>query len=92
MSECERKRNEKGKLEFQRNMALQSQYKRSFYILHDLKYLLAAPPPTWENNLRKGFLHGVALLSDVMSWIQGMDPQVKLFMIIIKESKRAKIP
>ncbi len=76
MSECERKRNERGKLEFQRNAVLQAPYKRSFYILYDLKYLLTSPPTEWENGLRKGFLHGVSLLFDVLSWMQGMDPQV----------------
>ncbi len=76
MSECERKRNERGKLEFPRNGGHQAQYKRANFILYDLKYLLTSPPSSWEDSLRRGFLHGVALLFDVLSWKQGMDPQV----------------
>jgi hypothetical protein len=43
MSECERKRNDRGKLEFQRNLNLQP-FRRSVYILFDLKYLLTTSP------------------------------------------------
>ena len=75
MSECERKRNEKGKLEFQRNVASNS-LRRAYFIWYDLKYLLSSVPAVWEDNLRKGFLHGVSLLVDVLRWIQGMDLQV----------------
>ena len=43
MSECERKRNDRGKLEFQKNLNLQP-FRRSVYILFDLKYLLTTTP------------------------------------------------
>jgi hypothetical protein len=36
-----------------------------------------SPGKGWENNLRKGFLHGVKLLIDILSWMQGMDLQVR---------------
>ena len=43
MSECERKRNDRGKLEFQRSMN-GSNFQRAMYILNDIKYLLTACP------------------------------------------------
>lgn len=43
MSECERKRNDRGKLEFQRSMN-NSNFSRAMYILNDIKYLLTACP------------------------------------------------
>ena len=43
MSECERKRNDRGKLEFQRNLQNQS-FQRACFILHDIKYLLNTAP------------------------------------------------
>ena len=39
MSECERKRNAKGKLEFERNLGLPA-FRRASFVLTDLKYLL----------------------------------------------------
>ncbi len=43
MSECERKRNTRGKLEFQRHLNMQG-FMRSTYILHDIRYLLTTTP------------------------------------------------
>ena len=84
LSQCERKKNDRGKLEFQRNLNLQI-FRRAAYILYDLKYLLTTVPSTtpgesntcWDNELRKGFLHGVSLLLDILFLMQGMDLQVR---------------
>ena len=76
MSECERKRNDRGKLEFQRNLS-NSSFQRAFNILYDIKYLLNTAPDDqvcktgWSNELRKGFLHGLSNLMDIFSWMQG---------------------
>ena len=72
MSECERKRNSKGKLEFERNLGM-SAFKRANYILLDLKYILSISPPDIDDNTRRGFLHGFKLLLDILSWMQCMD-------------------
>ena len=36
-----------------------------------------SPSRGWENDLRRGFLHGVSLLIDILSWMQGMDIQIR---------------
>ena len=85
MSECERKRNDRGKLEFQRHINMQG-FLRATFILHDVRYLLTTTPNEvvngegWTNELRKGFLHGVSILFDILSWMQGMDIQVRQIM------------
>jgi E3 ubiquitin-protein ligase UBR2 len=38
---------------------------------------LQSPGRGWDNDLRRGFLHGVSLLIDILSWMQGMDLQVR---------------
>ena len=47
---------------------------RATYILHDLKYVLTTAPKEseWSDDLRKGFLHGVSKLVNVLSLVQGM--------------------
>ena len=72
MSECERKRNSKGKLEFERNLGMPA-FRRSNFILIDLKYILSIPPPEMDDNTRKGFLHGFSMLLNILTWMQGMD-------------------
>ena len=72
MSECERKRNSKGKLEFERNLGMPA-FRRANFILIDLKYILSIPPPDIEDNTRRGFLHGFSMLLDILSWMQSMD-------------------
>ena len=78
MSECERKRNDRGKLEFQRSMNTGS-FQRSMYILYDIKYLMTTCPTDeacktgWTDPLRKGFLHGISNLLEIFSWMQGKD-------------------
>ena len=67
MSECERKKNDREKLELHRDETMQS-FKRAMYILYDVKYLLTTNPMDelcktgWTDRLRKGFLHGVSNL------------------------------
>jgi hypothetical protein len=58
--------------------------KRSLFILNDVRYLLRTPPGKdigipleWNDSLRKGFLHGVNMLLEILSWMQGMDPQTR---------------
>ncbi|KAK2704905.1 E3 ubiquitin-protein ligase UBR2-like isoform X2 [Artemia franciscana] len=69
-SECERRRNDEGKLSFERN---NSALRRAMYVLYDLKYLLSSKPETWNEELRRGFLHGFDLLANLLGWMQGMD-------------------
>ena len=64
---------------------MQQNFRRAAYILYDLKYLLTKVPSKasgelstgWDNELRKGFLHGVSLLLDILFLMQGMDLQVR---------------
>jgi len=78
MSESERRKNNKGKLEFLRNLNLQS-FKRASYILYDLKYVLNTPPKPdqWTKELRMGFLHGLSMFLSVLLLMEGMDPQTR---------------
>jgi len=71
-SECERKKNAKGKLEFERNLGLPA-FRRANFVLVDLKYLLSVPPTEFDDNTRRGFLHGFSMMLDILSWMQGMD-------------------
>ena len=58
-------------------------FSRAMYILYDIKYLLTTSPTDeicktgWTDKLRKGFLHGVSNLLDILAWMQGMDLQVR---------------
>lgn len=72
VSECSRKCNKFGKLEFERNMPNQA-FKRAQYTLYDLRYLLSVVPKTWTNDLRKGFLQGLSVMLNLMTMMQGMD-------------------
>lgn len=72
ISECARKCNKSGKLEFDRNSSNGS-FKRAQVILYDLRYLLSAKPTEWTDALRFGFLQGITLLLSLLSYMQGMD-------------------
>nr|CAD7425225.1 unnamed protein product [Timema monikensis] len=72
LSECTRKCNKLGKLEFERNIP-SGAFKRAQFILYDLRYLLSAKPATWTDPLRKGFLQGLSLLLKLLEMMQGMD-------------------
>ncbi|KAJ8865906.1 hypothetical protein PR048_033429 [Dryococelus australis] len=72
MSECSRKCNSAGKLEFERNVP-NGTFKRALYIIYDLRYLLSSVPTVWTDALRKGFLQGISWLFDLLTKMQGMD-------------------
>ncbi|GLH05833.1 E3 ubiquitin-protein ligase UBR1 [Gryllus bimaculatus] len=72
LSECSRKCNKSGKLEFERNVP-NGTFKRAQYILYDLRYLLSAKPTAWTDELRRGFLQGLAPLLNLLTMMQGMD-------------------
>lgn len=72
LSECSRKCNKAGKLEFERNHSSQT-FKRAQYMLYDLRYLLSAVPTLWTDDLRRSFLQGLAILLDLLKKMQGMD-------------------
>ncbi|XP_052865271.1 E3 ubiquitin-protein ligase UBR1 [Anopheles cruzii] len=62
-------------LQFAKNTSSMNVFKRSAYILIDLKYLLSFRPEEgmWTQELRAGFLHGVQILIRLLKCMQGMD-------------------
>lgn len=70
ISECTGKCNNKGKLEFERSPASQT-FKRAHYMLYDLRYLLNSVPTTWTDELRKNFLHGLSVMLNLFTKMQG---------------------
>ncbi|XP_060531062.1 E3 ubiquitin-protein ligase UBR2 [Cylas formicarius] len=72
MSEYDKKCNKAGKLEFERNPSFHT-FKRTLFMLYDLKYLLTYPPERWTDNLRRSFLHGFSVLLTLLVKMQGMD-------------------
>ncbi|XP_012287219.1 E3 ubiquitin-protein ligase UBR2 [Orussus abietinus] len=72
ISESSRRCNAAGKLEFERNTPNTS-FKRAQYVLYDLRHLLSAKPDTWTDELRRGFLQGVALFLTLLCSMQCMD-------------------
>ncbi|XP_057659801.1 E3 ubiquitin-protein ligase UBR2 isoform X1 [Diorhabda carinulata] len=72
ISECNRKCNKAGKLEFERNPTCQT-FKRALYMLYDLRYLLGSIPETWTDDLRRSFLHGLSMMLSLLTMMQGMD-------------------
>lgn len=60
-------------LMFARQAANQNVFKRSAFILFDLKYILSFRPDVWTDELRKNFLHGVQVLMRLLKEMQGMD-------------------
>ncbi|XP_053616126.1 E3 ubiquitin-protein ligase UBR1 isoform X2 [Plodia interpunctella] len=75
VSECNRRCNNKGRLEFDRNVP--TGFKRAQFILYDVKYLLSSVPASFDDDLRKGFLHGLSLLLNLLVMMQGMDSVVR---------------
>lgn len=73
ISECARKCNKFGKLEFERSSATANTFKRAQYMLYDLRYLLSAIPETWTNELRTSFLQGLSVLLNLLTMMQSMD-------------------
>ncbi|XP_022906723.2 E3 ubiquitin-protein ligase UBR2 [Onthophagus taurus] len=76
ISECSRKCNKNGKLEFERNATSQT-FKRAQYMLYDLRYLLSSVPQEWSDDLRINFLQGLSLLLKLLTMMQGMDSVVR---------------
>ncbi|CAG9782491.1 unnamed protein product [Diatraea saccharalis] len=76
VSECNRRCNNKGRLEFDRNHVSMG-FKRAQYILYDVKYLLSSVPSGFDDDLRKGFLHGLSLMLNLLVMMQGMDSVVR---------------
>ncbi|XP_049878281.1 E3 ubiquitin-protein ligase UBR1 isoform X3 [Pectinophora gossypiella] len=76
VSECNRRCNNKGRLEFDRNHVSMA-FKRAQFILYDVKYLLGSVPTSFDDDLRKGFLHGQSLLLNLLVMMQGMDSVVR---------------
>ncbi|CAH1114121.1 unnamed protein product [Psylliodes chrysocephalus] len=72
ISECNRKCNKAGKLEFERNPSCQT-FKRALYMLYDLRYLLSSIPESWTDDLRRSFLHGLSMMLSLLTMMQGMD-------------------
>lgn len=60
-------------LQFTRNAGNMNIFKRSSYILYDLKYLLSFKPAVWTDEMRANFLHGVQMLIRLLREMQGMD-------------------
>ncbi|XP_032523092.1 E3 ubiquitin-protein ligase UBR1 isoform X1 [Danaus plexippus] len=76
VSECTRKCNAEGRLEFDRNHVPMG-FKRAQFILYDVKYLLGSIPTSFDDDLRKGFLHGLSLMMNLLVMMQGMDSVVR---------------
>ncbi|CAG5053999.1 unnamed protein product [Parnassius apollo] len=76
VSECLRRCNSKGRLEFDRNHVSMA-FKRAQFILYDVKYLLGSVPTNFDDDLRKGFLHGLSLIISLLVMMQGMDSVVR---------------
>ncbi|XP_022244280.1 E3 ubiquitin-protein ligase UBR2-like isoform X1 [Limulus polyphemus] len=75
LTECERNRID-GKLSFERSQNIEL-FRRSQFVLFDLRYLLTVKPNEWNTSLRKNFLHGIQQLLNFLSWMQGMDSVVR---------------
>ncbi|XP_017779265.1 PREDICTED: E3 ubiquitin-protein ligase UBR2 isoform X2 [Nicrophorus vespilloides] len=73
ISECSRKCNAVGKLEFEKNVSI-GNFKRAQYILYDLRYLLSSIPDKWTDDMRRSFLQGLSILLNLITMMQGMDP------------------
>ncbi|XP_063428523.1 E3 ubiquitin-protein ligase UBR2-like isoform X1 [Mytilus trossulus] len=71
---CEEKKNNDGKLSFERNERSTS-FKRACYVLYDVKYaLICRPSPDeWSDKLRHSFLKGFKSFLKMLKMMQGMD-------------------
>ena len=77
LDECRKYLNHDGKLQFERNHIQIMGFRRSQYILIDLRYLLSAKPSVWTEDMRRNFLHAFMSLIDLLDWMQGMDAVVR---------------
>ncbi|KAF9424340.1 hypothetical protein HW555_000479 [Spodoptera exigua] len=77
ISECNRRCNpQTGRLEFDRTH-IPMAFKRAQFILYDVKYLLSSVPTSFDDDLRKGFMHGMSLMLNLLVMMQGMDSVVR---------------
>ncbi|CAG0889985.1 unnamed protein product [Darwinula stevensoni] len=83
-AECARRRNTAGRLVFERTSqgSQAGHIRRPQYILIDVKYLLTTKPTIWTDELKKGYLQGLFLLLELLSWMEaspqlGMDAVVR---------------
>lgn len=62
-------------LQFEKNASTNNIFRRAAYILIDIKYLLGfkPEPDAWNDDLRRGFLHGMQTLIKFLKVMQGMD-------------------
>ncbi|KAH9628503.1 hypothetical protein HF086_017329 [Spodoptera exigua] len=65
-----------GRLEFDRTH-IPMAFKRAQFILYDVKYLLSSVPTSFDDDLRKGFMHGMSLMLNLLVMMQGMDSVVR---------------
>ncbi|XP_037934845.1 E3 ubiquitin-protein ligase UBR1 isoform X2 [Teleopsis dalmanni] len=52
-------------------------FKRSAFILYDLRYILSFPPDSWTPDLRNGFIEGCRALLRILNVMQGMEHMVR---------------
>ncbi|KAK3764043.1 hypothetical protein RRG08_046512 [Elysia crispata] len=74
LAACEPKKKD-GKLSFE-GSDRNNVFKRSMYVLHDLKYALVCKPngpEEWSDALRENFLRGLTTFLQLLSLIQGID-------------------
>ncbi|GFO34713.1 E3 ubiquitin-protein ligase ubr2 [Plakobranchus ocellatus] len=74
LAACEHKKKD-GKLSFD-GSDRNNVFKRSMYVLHDLKYALVCKPTSpdeWTDTLRENFLRGLTTFLQLLSLIQGID-------------------
>lgn len=60
-------------LHFSKVASTFSHFRRSTYILYDLRYILSFKPISWSDDLRDGFIEGCKVLLRVLNAMQGME-------------------
>lgn len=60
-------------LHFSKVASTFTHFRRSTYILYDLRYILSFKPTTWTDDLREGFIEGCKVLLRVLNAMQGME-------------------
>ncbi|XP_060067571.1 E3 ubiquitin-protein ligase UBR2-like isoform X1 [Ylistrum balloti] len=75
---CEEKKNNEGKLAFDRGDRNQA-FKRACYMLYDMKYALTCKPSDheWTDKLRENFLKGLRSFLSLLKMMQGMDAVIR---------------
>ncbi|XP_021345433.1 E3 ubiquitin-protein ligase UBR2-like isoform X2 [Mizuhopecten yessoensis] len=75
---CEEKKNNEGKLAFDRGDRNQA-FKRACYMLYDMKYALTCKPSEeeWTDKLRENFLKGLRSFLSLLKMMQSMDAVIR---------------